>query len=493
MRTSQLERRQIATGLAFLAPNILGFLAFVLLPLAFSLVMAFSNWDLKLHNLYKDGTPHWVGLDNFIRLFTDPNFWKYLGNTLFLMMAIPFSIGGSLIAAMMLSKDIAHGRNRTTVKVLASVGLVVGIGMMAAVGMGSTAMVMLMVMVAGGVLVLGALGGNTVYRTMFYLPHFTAGVATYILWEKLYNPIDGPINLALGPVLDRLAVAVNVAPGWALGALTGLTLVLMLAVLAFGIYRLLRMWLDGDLGSSAMLLPLLVVVLPAVMGAWWGPTPASAIVLPCGAAAAAAIVAGLMLRSRSFDSPPGEGFGSGLMLASAVMVVEFVLLGLAIVLRGLPAMASDGLSPPQWLSDYHWAKPAIMIMGFWAAVGSNNMLLYLAALTNVPQDLYEAADIDGASRFQRFWNITWPQLAPTTFFIVVMSMIGGLQGGFEMARTMTQGGPAGATTTLSYMIYIEGFETGRLGYTSAIAWTMFLFILLITLFNWKFGSRYVNE
>jgi multiple sugar transport system permease protein len=161
----------------------------------------------------------------------------------------------------------------------------------------------------------------------------------------------------------------------------------------------------------------------------------------------------------------------------------------------LPEWAAhpNGLEPPKWLNDVNWAKPSIMIMSFWGAVGSNNMLLYLAALTNVPQELYEAADIDGASRFQKFWNVTWPQLAPTTFFIVVMGVIHGLQGGFEMARVMTQGGPAGQTTTLAYFIYTEGFETGRLGFSSAVAWTLFLMVLLVTLFNWKFGNKYVND
>jgi multiple sugar transport system permease protein len=120
------------------------------------------------------------------------------------------------------------------------------------------------------------------------------------------------------------------------------------------------------------------------------------------------------------------------------------------------------------------------------------MLLYLAGLSGIPKSLYEAAEIDGARGFTRFWHVTWPQLAPVTFFIFVMSMIGGLQGGFEMARTMTQGGPAGATTTLSYFIFSEGFETGRLGFASAVAWAMFVLVFAITLFNWKFGGRY-NE
>jgi len=176
------------------------------------------------------------------------------------------------------------------------------------------------------------------------------------------------------------------------------------------------------------------------------------------------------------------------------MVAYMVLLGIASVLSSLPAWAAhEGLAPPEWLTDLKWAKPSIMIMSFWGAIGSNNMLLYLAALTNVPQELYEAADIDGASRFQKFWSVTWPQLAPTTFFIVVMGVIGGLQGGFEMARVMTNGGPAGQTTTLAFFIYTEGFETGRLGYSSAVAWTLFLMVLVVTLFNWKFGNKYVND
>jgi len=121
------------------------------------------------------------------------------------------------------------------------------------------------------------------------------------------------------------------------------------------------------------------------------------------------------------------------------------------------------------------------------------MLLYIAGLTNIPPELYEAADIDGASPRQRFWNVTWPQLAPITFFIFIMSVIGGLQGGFEMARTMTQGGPAGSTTPLSYFIFTQGFETGRFGSASGVAWALFALVLSVTLINWKFGSRYVND
>jgi multiple sugar transport system permease protein len=142
---------------------------------------------------------------------------------------------------------------------------------------------------------------------------------------------------------------------------------------------------------------------------------------------------------------------------------------------------------PQWLASIELAKPSLMIMGFWTAIGGTNMLLYLAALSNVPVELTEAAEIDGASRWQRFVHVTWPQLAPTTFFISIVSVIGGLQGGFEQARVMTGGGPAGATTTLSYYIYTVGFQDLNFGYAAAVSLVLFGMLFCITAFNWRFG------
>jgi multiple sugar transport system permease protein len=174
------------------------------------------------------------------------------------------------------------------------------------------------------------------------------------------------------------------------------------------------------------------------------------------------------------------------------------------------AIEALGLHAPQWLLSTQnivglgvervgfdakqlglGARDAIMIMGVWTAIGGSNMLLYLAALTNVPQELTEAAELDGANRWQVFRNVTWPQLAPTTFFITVMSFIGGLQGGFEQARVMTNGGPAGTTTTLSYYIYTKAFEEFQIGYASAISWVLFAIIFAITLVNWRFGNKEV--
>ena len=135
------------------------------------------------------------------------------------------------------------------------------------------------------------------------------------------------------------------------------------------------------------------------------------------------------------------------------------------------------------------ARDALIYMGIWIAIGGGNMLLYLAALANIPAELHEAAALDGATAWNTFRYVTWPQLAPTTFFIVVMSLIGGLQGGFEQAKVMTNGGPAGTTTTLAYYIYSKAFEQFQMGYASAVSWVLFGIICVVTFVNWKFGSK----
>ena len=151
-----------------------------------------------------------------------------------------------------------------------------------------------------------------------------------------------------------------------------------------------------------------------------------------------------------------------------------------------------GLDGPKWLQSIAWAKPALMFMGFWNTVGGNNMILYLAALQGVSPELYEAANIDGANKWQQFWRITWPLVSPTTFFILTMSLIGGFQGGFEQAMVMTGGGPAGATTTISYYIYNHAFLWNHMGYAAAIAWVLFAVVFVGTLLNWRVGGRIVH-
>lgn len=297
----------------------------------------------------------------------DPLFWTYLYNTLFLMFLIPIQIAGSLALALVLAKPFVKRMNPWQ---LLAAALFSGNALIGGVVLWHFASPDIGVLWAAfwTIAALGIFFGVVAFRTLFFLPSFTAGVAIMLLWKQMFNPNFGAINVSLEIMLGALntALAMLGLPEW------------------------------------------------------------------------------------------------------------------------LPTL-------PRWILDPHWAKPSLILMGFWTYVGGTNMLIYLAGLSNVPEQLYEAARIDGANRWQIFRSVTWPQLAPTTFFIVIMSTIAGLQGGFEQARVMTQGGPAGATKTLSYYIWEKAFQELALGYASAIAWVMFVIIFALTALNWKFGNQYVND
>ncbi len=145
-----------------------------------------------------------------------------------------------------------------------------------------------------------------------------------------------------------------------------------------------------------------------------------------------------------------------------------------------------------WLTSTTWSKPSLMIMGLWIAMGGYNMILFVAALQGVPRELYEAAEIDGADSWHKFWSVTWPMISPTTFFIAIMAVIGGFQGGFMQAYVMTGGGPERSTTTIEYLIYNHLYSWQHVGYAASIAWFVFVIVFIITLFNWRFGGRLVQ-
>lgn len=329
MKTTR-RQRNVVTAAGFLLPNLLGFLVFTAGPVAFSLVMSLSNWNIQ-HTI----PFQWTFLSNFVDLWHDQSFWLYFVNTIYLMLGIPVAIAGSLVLALLLSQNLR---------------------------------------------------GITIYRTLFYLPSITSGIALMILWKALYNPDFGPINALLNWTIQTFHIN--------------------------GILHTL-------FGTSV--------------------------------------------------TPPQWLLATRNLLGLDVEKVGFL--------------------PAQWGLG---ARDAIIIMGIWIAVGGNNMLLYLAALTNLPQELVEAAQLDGAGKWAVFKNVTWPYLAPTTFFIVVMSFIGGLQGGFEQARVMTGGGPAGTTMTMSYYIYTKAFEEFQVGYASAVSWVLFIIIFIVTLINWRISNKEVN-
>jgi multiple sugar transport system permease protein len=372
-RLSRASRSDWKWALLFIAPNVIGFVVFVLVPVLFSLAMAFTNWDLIQREPFA-----FVGLENFKRLFwgdESREFRKFFGTTLYLMIEIPVSIIGSLILAVLLSDPIHLGSRKTRVGL--TLGCVVltlaGVWLCAVTNRGTAGLALVVIGVTSTVAMIFNRVGM---RTLFYLPYFTMGVAQFMLWKLMLRPDAGPINAGLRAVFDALGVPLE-PPNW--------------------------------FGSTANVLSL----------------------------------------------DPQSGW---------------------------PSAGNFGLG----------ARDAIVIMGIWATVGGNNMLLYLAGLANIPTDLYEAAMIDGAGRWKTFWHVSWPQLAPTTFFIVIMSIIGGLQGGFEQARVVTEGKPAETTISLGYYIYLQGFSDFRLGFASTIAWVMFLMILLATLVQWRYGSRQLD-
>jgi len=148
-----------------------------------------------------------------------------------------------------------------------------------------------------------------------------------------------------------------------------------------------------------------------------------------------------------------------------------------------------GINGPGWLGTTEWAMPAIIIMSVWRGLGYN-MLLFLAGLQGIPEEFYEAAEIDGAGSIRRFWHITFPLLSPTTFMIAILSVIGGFQV-FEYSYVMTRGGPLYSTMTLVLLVYQRAFETFEVGYASALAYILFGIILVLTMIQFKGQSRWV--
>lgn len=284
-------RRNYLAGYLFISPWLFGFLIFTLGPFVASLYLSFSRYTLVT-------SPEWVGISNYTRLFyEDRYFTKTLFNTLYYVI---FRIPGVQLISLSLALILAQ-----------------------------------------------ELRGIAIYRTLFYLPTVTSGVATAILWQWVFNTRFGIVNIALS-------------------------------------------WI--------------------------------------------------------------------------------------------------GIEGPGWLTTTTWAMPALIIMSFWGVGGP--MIIYLAALKNVPAQLYEAAQIDGANSIQRFLNVTLPLITSSIFFNVIMGIIGSFQV-FTQAYVITQGGPADATLFYVLYLYRVAFENLRMGYASALAWVLFLIILAFTLVQVVFSKRWV--
>ena len=197
------------------------------------------------------------------------------------------------------------------------------------------------------------------------------------------------------------------------------------------------------------------------------------------------LVAALLVSAKRVRYP-------GLFRSIFFMPVVTTLVAVAIVWRYLYhpqygllnwALGAVGVHPVDWLGDPHWAMFAIILMAVWKNFGYN-MLIFIAGLQSIPEDLYEAAHLDGAGGWAQFRHVTLPSLAPTFLFVGVMTMLGNFQL-FAEPYVMTQGGPLKATTTVVMLMYEYGFRWWRMGMAAALAFVLFVIMLLGTLIQMR--------
>lgn len=150
-----------------------------------------------------------------------------------------------------------------------------------------------------------------------------------------------------------------------------------------------------------------------------------------------------------------------------------------------------GVAGPGWLFDPHWAMPAIILTSVWKDLGFV-VVIFLAGLQAIPRDYYEAASLDGAGRWGQLRYITLPLLAPTTFFVTIISLINAFQV-FDQVWVMTEGGPAGTTTVLVERVVRHAFSYGEMGYAATISWAIFALVFVVTLIQFRLQRREVSD
>jgi len=145
---------------------------------------------------------------------------------------------------------------------------------------------------------------------------------------------------------------------------------------------------------------------------------------------------------------------------------------------------------PKWLMSTDWALPALIIINIWATVGYN-VIIYIANIQNISSDIYEAAEIDGATGWQRTRYITFPLLTPSTFFLLTTGIINSFKV-FGIVSALTQGGPVRSTSVIAYYAYVTAFRYYDMGYAAAMSVMLFLLILAVTLVQWKLQNKWVH-
>lgn len=153
---------------------------------------------------------------------------------------------------------------------------------------------------------------------------------------------------------------------------------------------------------------------------------------------------------------------------------------------------NDGFDPVPWLNDPRTALPAIMAMSVWKGLGYN-MVIFLAALQDVPKQLHEAASLDGAGAIRRFWHVTLPCISPVTFFVAVVSIVGAFQAFDQVYIMAREGRPADSTLTIVYYLYRHAFQFLEMGYASVVGTALFAIILGVTLVQLGLQKRWVHQ
>lgn len=152
------------------------------------------------------------------------------------------------------------------------------------------------------------------------------------------------------------------------------------------------------------------------------------------------------------------------------------------------ALSWIGIQGPGWLTSPSWAMPALIIMSLWGA--GAGMVIYLAGLQSIPEHLYEAAALDGAGPLRKFWHVTIPMMSPVIFFNMIVGFIGSLQA-FVLIFVMTNGGPANSTLVYGLYLFRNAFQYFDMGYASAMAWVLFIVIMIITAIQFRVAQRWV--
>jgi multiple sugar transport system permease protein len=192
----------------------------------------------------------------------------------------------------------------------------------------------------------------------------------------------------------------------------------------------------------------------------------------------------------------------GMYLIRTILYLPSVISGVAVAVLWLsllnPELGAINLflrsigieNPPRWLGSPTWAVPSLVLVGLWGVGGG--AIIYLAGLQNIPPQLYEAAEIDGAGPWAKFWNVTLPLLTPTLFFNLITGLIGSFQV-FDTAFIMggSRGGTSGALNFYLLNLWNEGFRNGRMGYASALAWVLVLMAAIVIVITFRTSDRWV--